>query len=99
RASGPGLGDVTVDVPGQHVHRHVAAEDDGIVESPQVVSPAKFAHRALALGDDRRMADLVAAGLARPGAVAVDLAFDFLALRAVALDEEVDRLCAAPALV
>ena len=44
------------------------------------------------------MADLVAAGLARPGAIAVDFALDFLDRRAVGGGEPVDRLLPGPAL-
>src|SRR4029079_1192412 len=44
------------------------------------------------------MADLVAAGLARPAAIAVDLTRHFEWVRSVLLDEEVDALLARPAL-
>src|SRR6476469_6379398 len=44
------------------------------------------------------MTDLVAAGLARPAAIAVDLARHLERVGAVALDEEVDALLASPAL-
>ena len=53
---------------------------------------------ALALADDLAVADLVAAGLAGPAAIAVDFARDFLGLRAVVVDEEADALLAGPAL-
>ena len=52
---------------------------------------------AAALADDFAVADLVAAGLARPAAIAVDLAGHFLGLGAVALDEEGAALLAAGA--
>src|SRR3546814_18390041 len=44
------------------------------------------------------MADLVAAGLAGPTAIAVDFAGDLQRVRPVALDEEFDRFLARPAL-
>src|SRR3546814_2509277 len=44
------------------------------------------------------MADLVAAGLAGPTAIAVDFAGDLQRVRPVALDEEFDRFLACPAL-
>ena len=47
---------------------------------------------------DLAMADLVAAGLARPGAIAVDLALDVAARRAVGGREPLDRMVAGPAL-
>ncbi len=45
------------------------------------------------------MTDLVSAGLARPAAIAIDLARHFLRLGAIALDEELAALFTGPALV
>src|SRR5262249_11005196 len=54
--------------------------------------------RLVALTVDLAVADLVAAGLAGPRAVAIDFARDFLRVGSVHVDEERDRLLAGPAL-
>src|SRR6476469_3326260 len=93
-----GPGDIFVDVFGEHVHRHVAAFDHCIVERLEVIFGAERRLRLVAQGDDGRMADLVAAGLAGPGAIAVDLARHFERVGAVDVDEIIDALLAGPAL-
>src|SRR5690349_20260313 len=90
--------DVFVDVPGEHVERHVAAKDHRIVERLEVVLRAERDPGLLALAVDLAVADLVSAGLAGPRAIAIDLACHLDRIRAVALDEELHALLARPAL-
>ncbi len=66
--------DVAVDGPREHVERDVAAFDHRVVERPQVVGRAELGLGVRAQADDLAVADLVAAGLAGPRAVAIDLA-------------------------
>src|SRR3546814_16142004 len=90
--------DILVDILREHVERDVAALDDDIVEVAQVVARPQRRLGAAALADDLAMADLVAAGLAGPTAIAVDCAGDLQRVRHVAHDEEFDRFLARPAL-
>src|SRR4051794_3402777 len=90
--------DVVVDVPGEHVHRYVAALDHRIVERAQVVFLTERRLRPVAQAVDGRVADLVAARLAGPTAIAIDFGRDLQRVRAVALDKEIDALLARPAL-
>jgi hypothetical protein len=55
---------VLVDVLGQHVHRHVAADHHRVVERLDVVARAERRLGLVALAVDLAVADLVAAGLA-----------------------------------
>src|SRR4051812_45061794 len=76
----------------QFGQRDVAAHHHRVVEGAQVEAGAQ---RRLGLApqpDDLAVAHLVAAGLARPGAVAVDLALNLLAGRAVGGHEPLDGL-------
>jgi hypothetical protein len=57
---------VFVDVLRQHVERHVAAEDDAVVECLQVVLLRQRRLCLLALPVDFAVSNLVAAGLTRP---------------------------------
>src|SRR5436190_22050697 len=88
--------DVLVDVGRQDVERHVAAEDDRVVERLQVVSRSERGLCPLALTVDLAVPDLVAARLARPRAVAIDLARNLLGVRAVDVDEKPHSLLAGP---
>src|SRR5688572_26563736 len=77
-------------------HRHVAAEHDRIVERLEVVAHAEIRLCLAPQPVDLAVPDLVAAGLTRPGAVAVDFAGDLLDRRSVGLGEPADRLLARP---
>src|SRR5262245_49669204 len=90
--------DVSVDHAPEHGHRHVAAGDDRVVEGAQIVARPERGPRRIAQAIDGAVADLVAAGLAWPGAIAVDLALHFVGIGAVFAHEEVDALRARPAL-
>src|SRR5690606_41021642 len=86
--------DIFIDILCQHVERDVAALDDDIVEIAQIIFRAECRLRTPALADDFAVADLVSARLARPAAIAVDLACNFERVRSVALDEEADAFLA-----
>src|SRR4051794_38534722 len=90
--SGPLRRDVAVDHALEQSQRHIAAEHDGVVERPQVEARAERGPGFVAKAVDLAVADLVAAGLARPGAIAVDLALHFLNGGAVGAGEPLDRL-------
>src|SRR5687768_11557820 len=74
--SGRAAGDIGVDHPLEQSQRHVAAQHEGVVEGPEVETASERPPRLVAQPNDLAVADLVAAGLARPGAIAVDLALD-----------------------
>ena len=76
-----------------------AAHDDGGVERLEIIGLAQLFLSARAVIDDFGMADLVGTGLPRPAAITVNLAGNLFELGAVALDKELARLLAAPALV
>src|SRR5690606_5891495 len=95
--SAPPARDIFIDILCQHVERDVAALDDDIVEIAQIIFRAECRLRTPALADDFAVADLVSARLARPAAIAVDLACNFERVRSVALDEEADAFLAWPA--
>src|SRR5438128_1150200 len=65
--------DVIVDVLREHIHRHIAAEDDRVVEGLQVVFRSKLGFGLVAEAIDGGVPDLVAARLPWPAAVTVDL--------------------------
>ena len=90
--------DVFVDVLGEHVERHVAAEHHGSLNAFRSNFASERRRRLLALPVDLAVAHLVAARLSRPRAIAIDLAGDFLGVRSVHVDEEPDGLLARPAL-
>src|SRR5687767_7154863 len=90
--------DVFVHVLCQHVERHVAAEDDAVVEGLDVVLLPESRLCLLALAVDLAVSNLVAARLARPRAVAIHFAGHFQRIRAVDVDEEAHALLARPAL-
>jgi len=90
--------DVARDVAGEHVERNVAAIDHRLVEVAQVVPAAERRLRPPPQRDDLGAADLVAAGLPGPGAVAVDLALRVGARQTGRGDELGERLVARPAL-
>src|SRR4051812_119459 len=89
--------DVPVDHTLEQSQWHVAAEHDGVVERPEVEARAERRLRLVAQAVDLAVADLVAAGLAGPGAIAVDLALHLLDGRAVGAGEPLDRLRPRPA--
>src|SRR3954471_24037793 len=89
---------VCLDILGQHVERHVAAEHHGVVKRLQVELSAQRRLRLVALTVDLAVADFVAARLTRPRAIAVDFARDLLRIRSVDVNEEADTLLARPAL-
>src|ERR1700727_2195576 len=64
--------DEPIDHPVQHVQRHAAGGEQCIVEGAQVEAVAQRLLGLVAQRVDMKVADLVAAGLARPGAIAVD---------------------------
>ena len=82
--------DIFVDVLAEHVHRHVAAKDNGVVEGLDVELRSERRLRPVAEAVDRGVTDLVAARLAGPAAVAIDFAPGLGFLRAVLVDEEAD---------
>jgi len=57
-----------VEVLGEHVHRHVAAKDDSIVESAKIIVPAECALCQVVQLVDGGVTDLVGACLAQPRA-------------------------------
>src|SRR5688572_24494623 len=81
----------------QDLERHVAAQQHRVVEALEVKAVAEAGARLLAQPDELVMADLVAAGLARPDDVAVDLALRGARVEPDGVDEIADRLVAAPA--
>src|SRR5689334_7999642 len=95
--SSSGLTDIVVNVLRQYVERHIAAEHHGVVKRLQVVLRAERLDRLLALPVDLAVADLVAARLAGPGAIAIDLARYFDGIRSVDVDEELHALFPGPA--
>src|SRR5688500_5137536 len=96
--SGGALGDMRVDHPLEQSERDVAAEHQRIVERAEVETRAERLLGLFAQTDDLAVADLVAAGLAGPGAIAVDLALHLLDRRAVGCREPLDRMRPGPAL-
>ncbi|GIX18842.1 MAG: hypothetical protein KatS3mg120_0518 [Erythrobacter sp.] len=69
-----------------------------MLKALKVIGRAQRALRPLALAHDLAVADLVAAGLPRPGAIAINLAGHLLGLGAIAFDKELPALFARPAL-
>ena len=96
--SGAPLGDVSVDDPRQHDQRHVAVGDQGVVEPAEVEARAQSGLRRRPQAIDLAVADLVAAGLAGPGAIAINLALDVAARAAVGGREPVDGVLTRPPL-
>src|SRR4029079_3671985 len=94
----PRRADILIDILRQHVQRHVAAEDDGVVEGLEIELRSERGLRLVALPVDLAVADLVAARLPRPGAIPVDFARDFFWIRSVHVHEEADALLARPLL-
>ncbi|PTM44139.1 hypothetical protein C8J24_3413 [Sphingomonas aerolata] len=93
----PARGDVPRDVAGQHVERDVAAREDRLIEVPHVEPRTQFGLGARALRDDLGLSDLVATGLTRPGAIALDLAHRVAHRQSGRGDELAQRLFARPA--
>src|SRR4029079_14068946 len=89
---------VLIDIPGKHVQRHVAAEDDGVVEALEIELRSERSLCLVALPVDLAVPDLVAARLPRPGAIPVDFARDFFWVRSVHVHEEADTLLERPLL-
>src|SRR6476620_9439543 len=88
--------DVFVHVPGQHVERHVAAEDDGVVEGLEIKLRSERRRRLLTQAIDLAVPDLVAARLPRPRAIPIDFARDLQRVRSVHVDEIAYRFLARP---
>nr|GEU28273.1 hypothetical protein [Tanacetum cinerariifolium] len=88
--------DVAVDHGRQHRERHAAALHQRVVERGQFEARAQCGPCAFALAQDLVVAHLVAARLARRHAVAVDLAGHGRFAASRVLDQEADRLLAAP---
>src|SRR4051812_30380008 len=74
---------ILVDVPGEHVERHVAAEDDGVVEGLEIELRSERRLCLVALPVDLAVTDLVAARLPGPRTIPVDFAGDFFGIRSV----------------
>src|SRR5690606_28072011 len=91
-SAGLGLLDIAPDVLRHDVERRIAAEHHCVVESLEIVGIAQRLLRTDALSHDLAVADLVAARLPGPGAVAIDFACHFVGMRAIALDEELPAL-------
>src|SRR5688572_30719623 len=69
------LADPLADHGPEDFERHITAEDDGIVERLDIEALAEARPRLLAQPDDLGMADLVAACLAGPDEITIDLTF------------------------
>lgn len=66
RLSTPSTTEILGDVAGEHVQRHVAAAEHGVVEVADIEALSEGAGGKVALPVDLAVADLVAASLARP---------------------------------
>ena len=64
---------IAVNNTAKHRHRHIARSDNRIIERLHIIAATKRLARAVAQQIDLGMADFVAAGLARPAAIAINL--------------------------
>ena len=80
------------------VDAHWRVADHRIMEAPDVEAGAKLGLRRLAKTEELELANLVGAGLARPGAIAFDFPARIVRGRAGGLDQIGDGAIAAPAL-
>ena len=89
--------DIAPNVDPQHIERYVAAADYGLIKIAQIILCSQRRLGPLALGVDFALAHFVAAGLPRPGTIAVNLWREFSDAGAVGLSKPPLRLASAPA--